>query len=138
MLAIIALIGFASDLFLCSGCVSTVSTVPYVNERPTQRFQITRENMSIVWFSDGAPTVLSLYNPTPQLLQFHVVCNPTNVPGYIDTGHIEWYTCVDSGTPNNPGEKRRFVEFMNIDALNQVCDLPEFWPTTRENCIEQE
>jgi len=78
------------------------------------------------WFADGAPTVLTIHNPTEKQQFVHVVCNPSVDIHYIDRGHIEGYFCI---APHS--EIKRLVEFMNIDAINPVCYVANF----EEQCI---
>lgn len=119
---------FVLGILLGGGCAGPLVTSchdagdrPYTHERPTQPFQITVGNgMYNAWFSDGGPTVLTVHNPTSKRQLVHVVCEPSVPPTYIDFGHIEWFTCLE---PHQ--EKWRLTEFMNIDAVSQVCHVAE-------------
>ena len=115
---------------LVAGCVAVTPGVT-ISERPTRPFAVTVGNgMYNAWTSDGDPTVLTIHNYAKDTLQVHVKCDPTTRYGYIDTGKIEWWTCLKPGQ-----EKRRFVEFMNIDAIRRdVCRINDAWPLVRE-CI---
>ena len=116
-------------VLLLSGCADMVTTAchdkgpPYTSERPTQPFHITIGNglNNNVWFADGAPTVLTVHNPTAEKRMLHVVCNPSTDANYIDKGHTEGYFCV---LPNT--EESWLVQFMNRDAISQVCYVPEY------------
>lgn len=76
--------------------------------------------MHDVWFADGGPTVLTVHNPTSRRRLVHVVCNPSVRWDYIDRGHIEGYFCL---APHR--EAMRLVEFMNVDAMTQVCRVAD-------------
>lgn len=123
-------LAFAFALMALAGCAPTV---PYTHERPTVPFHITPVNSRGVdsWTADGAPTVLTVKNPTPDRVQMHVVCEPSVSPTYIDYGHIEWWLCLQAG-----GETRRLTEFMNVDAMTQVCHVESWWRMTpKMSCI---
>lgn len=106
-----------------SACWDEVDS-PYTDERPTQPFHVELgPRMSEAWFADGAPTVLTVHNPTREVQLVHVVCEPSVEMHYIDRGHIEGYFCLAPRT-----EQRRLVEFMNIDALRRpVCHIADHW-----------
>lgn len=118
--AILALLG--------AGCAGPITVAchdrgaPYTHERPTQPFSVTIANSRGVdsWTADGAPTVLTVHNPTDERRTVHVVCEPSVPPTYIDFGHIEGYFCMP---PHS--EKIRLVEFMNVDAMTQVCRVAD-------------
>lgn len=128
VLATLGAIGFACAL---GGCAPTE---PYTHERPTVPFHITMADSRGVdsWTADGAPTVLTVKNPTKNRVQMHVVCEPSVPPSYIDYGHIGWWLCLEPRS-----ETRRLVEFMNIDAMTQVCHVQSWWRMTpKMTCIE--
>lgn len=145
--AIFILLALAYLVGSCVGCAAGPLVLPchdrgpaaYTHEQPMRPFQVTIGSFSggmyvDAWTADGGPTRLTTHNPTSQLRQVHVVCEPSVSPTYIDFGHIEWWTCLDPHT-----EKVRLVEFMNIDAMNQVCDIPDQWIVhARSQCIEQD
>lgn len=116
-------------IVLVAGCTPPSGVV--TSERPTRLFTVTVGNgMYNSWFADGPPTVLTVHNYTAQRVQVQVVCNPTTHYGYIDAGHHEWWLCLDPGQ-----ERRRFVEFLNIDALRRPVCTPRSWPS-KEPCID--
>lgn len=139
-LIILAIIGGAMAGLGCAGAqvlpCHERGPSAYTHEHPTQPFKVTVADSRGVdsWNSDGKPTVLTVHNPTDHLRQVHVVCEPSVSPTYIDYGHIEWWTCLKPHT-----EKRRLTEFMNRDAMTQVCTVAEQW-TVRDpgQCIEDQ
>jgi len=108
---------------------------PYSHERPTVPFHVTMTDSRGVdsWNSDGAPTVLTVHNPTDKFLEVHVQCWPSVPPSYIDYGLHEATYCMK---PHS--EKVRLVEFMNRDAITQVCSVDHYVQTSPDFCTPHE
>lgn len=125
---------------LLAGCGGPIVTAchdkgqPFTYEHPTVPFHVTMTNSrgTNSWNADGGPTVLTVHNPTDRFLELHVVCHPSVPPTYIDYGHHDWWTCMG---PHQ--EKIRLVEFMNIDALSQVCEIDKAYASTKDTCFEK-
>jgi hypothetical protein len=136
LLAAAALVVLGLVLAGCAGPVVTSchdrGARPFTHERATRPFHVTvGQGFSNAWFADGAPTVLTLHNPTDTTQAVHVVCEPSVNPGYMDVGHIEWWTCL---APHS--EKLRLTEFMNVDALHQVCRVEEAHRAMAGDCFD--
>lgn len=134
-----AILALGALALLFMGCAESAcydsGRAAYTHERPTQPFHVTLADRRGVdsWTADGAPTVLTAHNPTGQYLQVVVKCWPSVPPTYIDYGLHNWWTCLP---PHK--EKHRLVEFMNVDAMTQVCRVVDQWPTSPDLCVEDD
>lgn len=127
------------SMVLCVSSCTTVrecndhGTFPFSTEHATRAFSVSMTDNRGVnpWFADGEPTVLTIHNPTDSYREIHVTCLPSVSVTYMDYGRINGSICLH---PHK--EQFQLVQFMNVDAMHNVCKVDRERVVTPSDCVE--